>query len=66
LRYVSEFQHHCLVREVIRMRIQDRDKAHEFLRMWEKNHDDYELRALVKAEWELGNRGEKGDWRQKK
>ncbi len=48
------------------MRIADRDKAHEFLRMWEKNHDDYELRALVKAEWELGNRGEKGDWRQKK
>lgn len=45
------------------MRIKDRDKAHEFLRMWEKNHDDYELRAVVKTEWELGNRGEKGDWR---
>lgn len=53
----------CLVREVIRMRIKDRDKAHEFLRMWEKNHDDYELRAVVKTQWEHGNRGEKGDWK---
>jgi len=31
--------------------------------MWEKNHNDYELRAMVKAQWELGNRGEKNDWR---
>ncbi|NBS70068.1 hypothetical protein EBT31_14325 [bacterium] len=63
MKYVSEFQHQCLVREVIRMRIEERDKAHEFLRMWEKNHDDHELRAMVKAQWELGNRGEKNDWR---
>jgi hypothetical protein len=34
--------------------------------MWEKNHDDVQLRAVVKVEWELGNRGERGDWRQKK
>ena len=63
MRYVSEFQHQCLVREVIRMRIADRDKAHEFLRMWEKNHDDNELRALVKAQWGKGSRGEKGEWK---
>ena len=52
-----------LVREVIRMRIKDRDKAHDFLRMWEKNHNDPKLRDEVAAQWKLGNRGEKGDWR---
>ncbi len=63
MNYASEFQFQCLVRAVIRMRIADRNQAHDFLRMWEKNHDDYELRAMVKAQWELGNRGEKGDWK---
>ena len=53
----------CLVREVIRMRIKDRNQAHEFLRMWEKNHDDNQLRAVVKTQWNAGNRGEKGDWK---
>lgn len=45
------------------MRIKDRDKAHDFLRMWEKNHNDEKLRADVKDQWAKGNRGEKGDWR---
>ena len=40
------------------MRIADRNKAHEFLRMWEKNHDDYELRALVKAQWDKGKKAD--------
>ena len=53
----------CLVREVIRMRIKDRNQAHEFLRMWEKNHDDVQLRAVVKTQWNAGNRGERGDWK---
>ena len=53
----------CLVREVIRMRIKDRNQAHEFLRMWEAKHDNNQLRAVVKTQWEAGNRGEKGDWK---
>ena len=53
----------CLVREVIKMRIKDRTKAHEFLRMWETNHADVRLRAVVKSQWDAGNRGEKGDWK---
>lgn len=52
-----------LVREVIRMRIKDRDKAYEFLRMWEKNHNDTKLRSDVADQWKKGNRGEKGDWK---
>jgi hypothetical protein len=31
--------------------------------MWEKNHDDYELRAMVKAQWDAGNRGQYGNWK---
>jgi len=45
------------------MRIEDRDKAYEFLRMWEKNHDSQKLRNEVANQWKLGNRGEKGDWK---
>ena len=45
------------------MRIKDRDKAHEFLRMWEKNHDGSTLRDDVADQWKKGNRGEKGDWK---
>ena len=45
------------------MRIKDRNQAHEFLRMWEKNHDDVQLRAVVKTQWNAGNRGERGDWK---
>jgi hypothetical protein len=45
------------------MRIKDRDKAYEFLRMWEKNHDGTKLRDEVATQWKLGNRGEKGDWK---
>jgi len=52
-----------LVSEVIRMRIEDRNKAHDFLRMWEKNHNDPTLRDAVKDQWAKGNRGEKGDWK---
>ena len=52
-----------LVREVIRMRLEDRNKAHDFLRMWEKNHNDTKLRADVKDQWTKGNRGQKGEWK---
>lgn len=45
------------------MRLKDRDKAYDFLRMWEKNHNDTKLRDEVAAQWKLGNRGEKGDWK---
>jgi hypothetical protein len=44
------------------MRIEDRNKSHEFLRMWEKNHDDKELRALAKSQWDAGNKGQYGEW----
>lgn len=45
------------------MRIKDRNQAHEFLRMWEKNHDDPELRSVVTDQWGKGNRGDRGDWK---
>ena len=45
------------------MRIEDRNKAYEFLRMWEAKHDSQQLRAVVKAQWDAGNQGEKGDWK---
>jgi hypothetical protein len=53
----------CLVRDVIKKRIKDRDAAHEFLRMWEAKHDGSKLRDEVANQWKLGNRGENGDWR---
>jgi hypothetical protein len=45
------------------MRIDDRNKAYDFLRMWEEKHRSGELRADVQNQWSAGNRGEKGDWK---
>lgn len=47
------------------MRIEDRNKAYNFLRMWEENNRSGKLRADVQNQWDLGNRGEKDNWRSK-
>ena len=52
-----------LVRYVIKKRIENRPAAYEFLRMWEENHKSEKLRVDVQNQWNLGNRGDKGDWR---
>lgn len=55
--------HRSLVREVIRMRLKDRDKAINFIRDFMKLHPESKLETDVVDQWKAGNRGEIGDWR---
>lgn len=55
--------HQSLVREVIRMRIKDRQKAIDFIRDFMKLHPKSTLERDVVDQWVAGNRGEIGDWR---
>ncbi len=58
----KEFLYQCLVRDVIKKRIADRDKAFEFLGRWEMHHPDSKLREDVLYQWQRGNRGKEGEW----
>ena len=57
------FRHQCLVRWLIKYRIQNRSLAHEWLNKWNNNHPGSKLEADTKDQWGKGNRGEHGDWR---
>ncbi len=58
----KEFFYQCLVRDVIKKRLADRDKAFEFMGRWEMRHPDSKLREDVKYQWSKGNRGKEGEW----
>lgn len=58
----KEFLYQCLVRDVIKKRIADRDKAFEFLSRWEIRHENSKLREDVMFQWSKGNRGKEGEW----
>jgi hypothetical protein len=73
----DEHRYRCLVRWVIKKRIEDRDGAYRWLKGyvdkygqrikgWNDLHPKSRLEADVRLEWSLGNRGEDGDWRQDK
>lgn len=58
----KEYLYQCLVRDVIKKRIADRDKAFEFLGRWDMHHDNSTLREDVMKQWAKGNRGRKDEW----
>jgi hypothetical protein len=45
------------------MRIEDRQKAYDWLNEWEKLHKESRLRRDVYDQWKWGNRGAHPDWR---
>lgn len=70
----DEFRHRCLVRHVIKVRLKDRNAAHQWLngyrdgigklhKGWVELHPESRLVEDVKQQWSLGNRGEKGEWK---
>jgi hypothetical protein len=72
----AEHMHRCLVRWVIRRRVQDRVATHKWLqghtdntgkhhKGWNEMHPGSRLEQDVRDQWLLGNRGEIGDWREK-
>lgn len=62
----SEYRHQCEVRMVIQWRRQDRNKALDYLEGVKKKRGlpaGEMLERDVLRQWQLGNRGNEGDWR---
>lgn len=60
----EEYRHQCEVRWVLRLRAKDRMASLKYLNKACPRRT-MPLRKDCEEQWQLGNRGEKGDWRQK-
>ncbi len=64
---VSECERHrCEVRYVLQLRVQDRNKAMEYLSLVREKRKEKakQLEDDCRKQWELGNRGDNGYWRE--
>ena len=70
----DEHRHRCLVRWVIKKRIEDRDGAYRWLngyiddagrhhKGWNDLHKGSRLEQDVRDQWSKGNRGTEGEWK---
>jgi hypothetical protein len=70
----DEHRHRCLVRWVIKKRLQDRDSAYKWLngyrdslgqykKGWNELHPKSSLESDVRDQWQKGNRGNEGEWK---
>ena len=64
--FFEEQRHQAEVRQVLKWRVQDRNKAMEYLLAVEKRRGEIlanKLRIDSRIQWEKGNRGIDGDWK---
>lgn len=64
--FFEEQRHQAEVRQVLKWRVQDRNKAMEYLLAVEKRRGEIlanKLRLDTRMQWEKGNRGLDGDWK---
>lgn len=64
---VEDHRHRCEVRQVLRWRAENRDKAVSYLQLVRQKRDEAAANKLEKdtrEQWAKGNRGIKGDWRE--
>jgi hypothetical protein len=62
----EQHRHRCEVRQVLKWRTQDRNKAIEYLSIVRKKRGDRAAQLLEKDskdQWQLGNRGEDSQWK---
>lgn len=61
---LEQERHRCEVRQVLRWRVEDRNKALEYLKLVKEKRKEKanKLELDCKKQWELGSRGEKGEW----
>ncbi len=59
----EEYRHQCEVRYVLSLRVNDRNKALEYLKLVREKRKEKanKLELDCKEQWNLGNRGEKGE-----
>ncbi len=63
---LEQERHRCEVRYVLQLRVQDRNKAMEYLSLAREKRKEKakQLEDDCRKQWELGSKGEKGDWRE--
>jgi hypothetical protein len=63
---LEDERHKAEVRYVLQLRMQDRNKAMEYLSLVREKRKEKakQLEDDCRKQWELGNRGDKGDWRE--
>ena len=64
--FFEEERHRCEVRQVLRWRAQDRNKAVEYISKVRDKRGDFAANTITadcRMQWERGNRGIEGDWR---
>ena len=63
---LEQERHRCEVRYVLQLRMQDRNKAMEYLSLVREKRKEKakKLEDDCRKQWELGSRGDKGDWRE--
>ena len=70
----DEHRHRCLVRDVIKKRLENRDNAHRWFeghvdslgkrqKGWNELHPKSRLEMDVIDQWTKGNRGKTGEWK---
>lgn len=70
----DEHRHRCLVRDVIKKRLKNRDSAHRWFnghvdsqgkrqKGWNELHPKSRLEMDVRDQWAKGNRGKTGEWK---
>ena len=61
---LEDERHKAEVRYVLQLRVQDRNKAMEYLSLVREKRKEKakKLEDDCKVQWNLGNRGEKGEW----
>ena len=57
-------RHRCEVRQVLRWRVEDRNKALEYLKLVREKRKEKakQLEDDCREQWSRGNKGEKGEW----
>ncbi len=62
---VEDLRHRCEVRYVLAIRATNRDEAMKYLSLVQEKRKEKAKQLIVdcKKQWELGNRGQWGDWR---
>ena len=61
----EQHRHRCEVRQVLKWRTQDRNKAIEYLSIVRNKRGDRTVQLLEKDcrdQWGLGNRGDENEW----